>query len=118
MHYSRFLLSSMSHDLPPILAGVDGCPGGWLAVSDCIDGTNPEARVFARFSALLATYLRLKVTAVDIPIGLPDIGPRACEIRTRLEGKRMSHQAWGIVLKVKEVDTLAPQRPLLGQEGV
>jgi predicted RNase H-like nuclease len=123
----------------PIVAGVDGCSGGWLALVDCKDG-QPKARVFARFADLLNAWGKAKVIAVDIPIGLPELGARACDkharhelaqprgssvfpaplravlaarsweeactIRLRIEGKKMSQQAWGIVPKVREVDAL------------
>jgi predicted RNase H-like nuclease len=123
----------------PIVAGVDGCPGGWLALVDCKDG-QPKPQVFARFADLLDALPKAKVIAVDIPIGLPEVGARACDrharqelaqprgssvfpaplravlaagswkdacaIRLQIEGKKMSKQAWGIVSKVREVDTL------------
>jgi predicted RNase H-like nuclease len=123
----------------PIVAGVDGCPGGWLALVDCKDG-QPKAGGFARFADLLNALPKAKVIAVDIPIGLPEVGARACDkharhelaqprgssvfpaplravlaarsweeactIRLRIEGKKMSEQAWGIVPKVREVDAL------------
>lgn len=37
----------------------------------------------------------------------------ACEVRTRIEGKRMSRQAWGIAPKVREVDELLRCDPTL-----
>jgi predicted RNase H-like nuclease len=123
----------------PIVAGVDGCPGGWRALVECKDG-QPKARVFSRFTDLVNALPKAKVIAVDIPIGLPEVGalacdeharhelaqPRgssvfpaplravlaarsweeACTIRLRIDGKRMSKQAWGIVPKVREVDAL------------
>jgi predicted RNase H-like nuclease len=121
----------------PIVAGVDGCPGGWLALVECKDG-QPKAQVFSRFTDLMNALPKVKVIAVDIPIGLPEIGARACDeharhelaqprgssvfpaplrpvlatrsweeactIRFRIDGKKMSKQAWGIVPKVREVD--------------
>jgi predicted RNase H-like nuclease len=59
------------------VAGVDGCPGGWIAVFRCVDATvKPAVRLAARFEALLAGPESPAVLAVDMPIGLPDrIGP-------------------------------------------
>jgi predicted RNase H-like nuclease len=37
----------------------------------------------------------------------------ACTIRQRIEGKRMSHQAWGIVAKVRDVDRELRSNPPL-----
>lgn len=127
------------NDAQPIVAGVDGCPGGWLALVESKDG-QLQARVFSRFTDLVNALPEAKVIAVDIPIGLPEVGARACDehartelgqprgssvfpaplravlaarsweeactIRSRIDGKRMSRQAWGIVPKVGEVDAL------------
>jgi len=37
----------------------------------------------------------------------------ACDVRTRIEGKRMSQQAWGIAPKVREVDELLRANPAM-----
>jgi predicted RNase H-like nuclease len=89
----------------------------------------------------------IEVIGIDIPIGLPEEGPRecdiearkllgrtrgssvfpapikevlytedygqACDIRYRIEGKKMSKQAWAIVPKIREVDLLLKERPQL-----
>ena len=122
-----------------IVAGVDGCPGGWLALVEYKVG-QPKAQVFSRFTDLMNALPKAKVIAVDIPIGLPEVGARtcdeharrelaqprgssvfpaplravlaarsweeACTIRSGIDGKKMSKQAWGIVPKVQEVDAL------------
>jgi len=63
-----------------MLAGVDGARGGWVAVI-CDDRLrNPEA-VFVERLAELPRGLR--VAAVDVPIGLPDSGPRQADILAR-----------------------------------
>jgi predicted RNase H-like nuclease len=60
---------------PVLLAGVDGCPAGWLAcLVDPTGDRPPEIRLFPRFADLLAEAPA--VVAVDMPIGLPDhVGP-------------------------------------------
>lgn len=74
-----------------LIVGVDGCPGGWIAVSR---GPYQEtkARVFTTADALLNQTPRPDVLAIDIPIGLPEFGPRACDIlaRSMLGGRRSS----------------------------
>jgi predicted RNase H-like nuclease len=106
-----------------------------------------RSHVFAHFADLVNTFSKAKVIAVDIPIGLPEVGARACDqdarrklgahrrssvfpaplrpvlaassweeacsIRLRIEGRKMSRQAWGIVAKVREVDALLRQNPQL-----
>jgi predicted RNase H-like nuclease len=65
-----------------IVVGVDGCPGGWLAVT-----ADPDvlltARVVATFSELVRSFPSTAVFGVDIPIGLPEEGARQCEKHTR-----------------------------------
>lgn len=79
---------------PARLAGVDGCPAGWIAcLIDPTGAQAPEIRLFPRFADLL-TEPGVEVVAVDMPIGLPDtIGPggRGPERLVRpLLGKRKS----------------------------
>lgn len=60
-----------------MVAGVDGCPAGWVAVvlEEGIQAP-PRVLVTPRIADLLALQPRLEVVAVDMPIGLPDrIGP-------------------------------------------
>ncbi len=87
------------------VAGVDGCPGGWLAVFVPVEGPGPApgsvtahpeaARValFSRFADILQCGEAPAVIAVDIPIGLPEratAGGRACDVaaRTVLGGRQ------------------------------
>ena len=75
------------------VVGVDGCPGGWIAVWRHEDG-EPTARVFASFAGLLDAFPDDAVVAVDMPIGLPDFsrhGGRGPEALVRpLLGQRQS----------------------------
>jgi predicted RNase H-like nuclease len=50
------------------LAGVDGCPGGWIAAF--VRGTEVHIEVLPRFADVLAR--EPAVVAVDMPIGLPE----------------------------------------------
>ena len=77
------------------LAGVDGCPAGWLVVLCERDGLDaPRVRVAFTFAEVLALPEQPEVIAVDIPIGLPDmggIGGRAPDIAARaVLGQRQS----------------------------
>jgi predicted RNase H-like nuclease len=77
------------------LAGVDGCPGGWLAVFVRPAGDDVRVRVIPRFADISDAPEQPAVIAVDMPIGLPDISPpkgRAaeCEARSRLGGRKSS----------------------------
>ena len=61
---------------PGRVMGVDGCPGGWIAVLRAPGGGRAEILAAPRF-ADLAAVPDVAVIAVDMPIGLPDrIGPQ------------------------------------------
>jgi predicted RNase H-like nuclease len=60
---------------------VDGCRGGWIAVID--DGKRLDSRVFPDWSRLMAELPRATIIGVDIPIGLPRTGSRACDLEAR-----------------------------------
>lgn len=62
------------------LAGVDGCRGGWLAAIRTRDEV--DWRWTDTFRSLYDDR-SLTTIAVDIPIGLPDSEPRACDIEAR-----------------------------------
>ncbi len=72
------------------LAGVDGCPGGWIAAF--VRGPEVRVEVLPRFAHVLK--LRPALVAIDIPIGLPERagqGGRAAENKVRpLLGHRHS----------------------------
>ena len=60
----------------PWLAGLDGCPAGWVAAFVRPEGDEMCVRIVRRFEDVLTTPEEPSIVAVDIPIGLPDyIGP-------------------------------------------
>ncbi len=65
-----------------VVAGVDGCRAGWLAVLAPAEGDGPTSmQVVPCFADVLA--LKPAAIAVDMPIGLPACGSRACDVLTR-----------------------------------
>ena len=74
------------------LAGVDGCPGGWIAAFVRASGDAVRIAVVPRFADAVAEARG--IIAVDMPIGLPErvgIGGRAAEREVRpLLGARQS----------------------------
>jgi predicted RNase H-like nuclease len=74
------------------LAGVDGCPAGWIAAFVRPSGAEVRIAVLPRFAEVLAQ--RPAVLAADMPIGLPERtgqGGRAAENAVRrLLGARQS----------------------------
>ncbi len=71
--------------------GVDGCPGGWIAVLRGSDGRAEVVR--AALFAELAAVPDVDVIAVDMPVGLPErIGPAGrgpeAALRPKLGGRQ------------------------------
>jgi len=65
------------------IAGVDGCPGGWISVErDTITG-DIFAEVLPTTKDLRDRARHLAVLTVDIPIGLAEAGPRQCDVEAR-----------------------------------
>ncbi len=76
------------------LSGVDGCKGGWIAVSVRPEGEDGAVHLVPRFGELL-NGPAAGIIAIDIPIGLPErTGPggRAAEnaVRPLLGGRQSS----------------------------
>jgi predicted RNase H-like nuclease len=61
-----------------LVAGVDGCPGGWLCVTEDTDLGFRTATIYPSADELLAGQPKSAVLAVDMPIGLPETGVRSC----------------------------------------
>jgi predicted RNase H-like nuclease len=63
-----------------ILRGIDGCRGGWVVASA---ETSLATLTFELAERVESVFSVNAVVAIDIPIGLPDAGPRACDIAAR-----------------------------------
>jgi len=76
------------------LAGIDGCPSGWIVAFLRADLSELRVRLVARFIDVTAALEAPAVIAIDIPIGLPERtgdGGRAAENAVRpLLGARQS----------------------------
>ena len=62
----------------PVL-GVDGAPGGWVGA--LVDG--PRVSFLMLPDAAAALAVQAAVVAVDMPIGLPERGRRACDLAAK-----------------------------------
>lgn len=91
----------------PLVAGVDGCRRGWVVATTAAVGPAPivAVEVVEHIDVVLERVRSGELVAVglDMPIGLPDAGPRASDamLRARLGPRRSSVFA-------------TPPRPLLG----
>lgn len=84
--------------------GVDSCPRGWIAVELHTDTTELVPQFLARFAEVLTAYADADIITVDIPIGLTDGKPRACDIAAR---KRLGWPGMASVFP-------APARSMIG----
>lgn len=74
------------------VVGVDGCPGGWLAVQYYPQSKELLPFVHEGFNERLTSHSHAVCIAVDIPIRLREDGQaRACDVEARkLLGPRRS----------------------------
>ena len=129
--------------MTPVVAGVDGCKGGWVVVQR--QGGVVTARVVETFDAVVRSAPSGPVF-VDMPIGLTESDDRqverlarqrlpgragsvfnvparsavyaesfqaACDCNARVQGKKISLQSWYICPKIKEVDQCLQAQPRL-----
>src|SRR5713226_195819 len=66
---SYLIVDKVPHDA--WLAGVDGCPAGWLVAFARSTGREVRLRIVPRFADVLDAPEKAAVIAIDIPIGLP-----------------------------------------------
>lgn len=64
-----------------LVAGVDGCRGGWLAVA--LETATRRISVAFAPSWRALDLAAVALAAVDMPIGLAEAGPRACDLAAR-----------------------------------
>ncbi|MCW2725875.1 MAG: uncharacterized protein JWN35_2796 [Frankiales bacterium] len=74
--------------LDDAVLGVDGCPGGWIGA--LLTGSDIRWLLIPDAAAVLA--VPAVAVGIDMPIGLPSNGPRACDVtaRCRLGPRRTS----------------------------
>ena len=65
------------------VVGVDGCPGGWLAVAYDGDAGTIAPAVHRSFVEVLAAYPDAERIGIDIPIGLIEVGRRRADLEAR-----------------------------------
>ena len=66
-----------------VVAGLDGCAGGWLCLWGEAEGGPVYGRILCRLAELAELVPAPAVVGADIPIGLSAAGPRACDRAAR-----------------------------------
>ena len=66
-----------------LIAGVDGCPAGWICLTRDQPTGRLDAAVYPNAATLIARRPQPEVLAIDIPIGSPDAGERSCDTEAR-----------------------------------
>jgi len=94
--------------------GVDGCRGGWIGA--VLDGSSVEWTYAVDVRVLLSGDAQ--AVGIDIPIGLPTSGSRACDVAARqLLGARRSSVFAAPVRTVLDCTTYAEARATLASLG-
>jgi predicted RNase H-like nuclease len=73
-------MRSTGSDRPSRFVGVDGCRSGWVAVTLDDEG-RAAVSLLARIDGIIALGARRAM--IDMPIGLPESGYRACDLAAR-----------------------------------
>ncbi|MHB0970894.1 MAG: DUF429 domain-containing protein [Thermoanaerobaculia bacterium] len=66
-----------------LVAGVDGCPAGWICIRKEIGSSELTAQLFVVAADLFDQRPEPAVIAVDVPIGLSSAQPRFCDVAAR-----------------------------------
>src|SRR5437879_6528475 len=63
-----------------MIVGLDGCRDGWIAAIQ--QGSSTRVEVLSSLDSLFRDRL-LIAAVIDVPIGLPERGPRTCDLLAR-----------------------------------
>lgn len=70
-----------------VVAGLDGCPSGWLCLTKDLTTGKVIACILSSIGALLKLDPKPEAVMVDVPIGLTDSGARDCDLLARAQLK-------------------------------
>ncbi|MCX7816399.1 MAG: DUF429 domain-containing protein [Syntrophales bacterium] len=66
-----------------LIAGIDGCRSGWFCLTEDMASGEIDARIISNIEEILGWQPSPEVVTVDVPIGIPDVGYRVCDIEAR-----------------------------------
>jgi predicted RNase H-like nuclease len=76
-------LIAVPRNEPGLLAGVDGCNGGWVVATRYSEAGGVCCFVVTSIAELFQRQPVPDLVAIDVPIGLPESGPRQCDVAAR-----------------------------------
>ena len=79
----RGILTVFLSDGQGSVVGVDGCPAGWVCFKADLQSRATSVAVVSKIAELISATPRPLLVGIDIPIGLPLKGPRACDLAAR-----------------------------------
>lgn len=65
------------------VAGINGCRAGWFCIFEELTSRKLASKTFETIDDLAKHIEGLHVVAIDVPIGLTESGPRACDVGAR-----------------------------------
>lgn len=89
------------------VAGIDGCPFGWVAVFRSTVGLEPQAKLFLTLDDAIASDQKPQRIAIDMPIGLPRISLRGGRSADREARKLLGRARQSSVFPAPSRATLA-----------
>ncbi len=78
---------------PAHVLGVDGCRAGWLAAEIRLADNRLQAKFAIQFRDIVRMADDAEMTVADMPIGLAEAGPRACEAAARARLRPLRHSS-------------------------
>lgn len=83
IHWDKENPTGKFGDEQGMVVGVDGCPAGWVCFQVDLQSRRTSVAVVSKISELLSASPRPLLVGIDIPIGLPLKGARACDLAAR-----------------------------------
>jgi len=65
------------------VVGVDGCPGGWVAICWEVEEGTITPEIHGTLAGLIEHHADARAIGIDMPIGLSDTGTRTCDVEAR-----------------------------------
>ncbi len=66
-----------------LIAGIDGCPAGWICLVENLDTGEIYSSLYRTARELVYQSPSPDLMMIDIPIGLPEAGHRQCDVEAR-----------------------------------